>query len=348
MPAYNVPDATLRRALASIASQNMIQDIELTIVDDASTKENYENIINPFKVFFPIHILKNAINGGPGVARQIGIDNTNNEYIIFMDADDTFYDCFSIQHLRDGIEALCENPKNQYQMAAGIFLECSDEYKNYLANDYMNVIIHEKNFVHVFSKIYRRSFIEKYEIKFHPTSRANEDAGFNAIVRLVAEDNEEFNFIKEITYCWRENLNSITRRNNEFYSYGSSLEDCFGGYIENMIYVYNFITKKAPHHIEQLKQWNVRILILCYKDYIEAYQGCYHQEAEQNLYWVKQYYDEVYSKLEPLIDAKYLNVYYYDTMQIAYEKNELQEIIPHITFYDFLNKIKKLPKSVIE
>lgn len=345
IPAYNVPDNMLRRALASIASQNMIQDIEVTIVDDASTIENYENIINPFKVFFPIRILKNQINGGPGVARQNGINNTNNEYIIFMDADDTFYDCFSVQHLRNGIEAKCTQSNNHYQVAAGSFIECINEHKNYEPNDYMDVIMHAGNFIHVFSKIYRRSFIEQYQIQFHPTSRANEDTGFNTIISLIGDMSDTINFIDEVVYCWRENPNSITRQNKSYYSFGCSADDNFGGYIENTIYAQKIAEQKAPDHVEQFKQWSIRTIIFCYKNYIENYRE-HKKETEQNLQWVKKYYDEIYSKWEPLIDAESLAIYYHDIMEELYSNDKVPPyVIPHITFYDYLNKVKKLPKK---
>lgn len=344
MPAYNVPEATLRRALASIASQNTIQDIEITIVDDASTNENYENIVAPFRAFCPIKILKNQINAGPGVARQIGLNNTNNEYIIFMDADDTFYDCFSIQHLRDGIEEEGNDPNDVYQAAAGVFLECINEYNNKLIHGYMNVEVHKKNFVHVFAKIYRRSFIEKYEIKFHPTSRANEDAGFTTAIRLIANEHEKINFIEEVVYCWRENLSSITRRNKGSYSYGTSSQENFGGYIENMIYAQRLAKEKAPNNIEQFNQWCVRVLIFSYQHYIENYRK-HKKETEENLYWVKLYYDEIYSKVENLITPECLTAYFSNTIKTAYAREDLNNVIPHITFYDFLNKVKKLPKK---
>jgi cellulose synthase/poly-beta-1,6-N-acetylglucosamine synthase-like glycosyltransferase len=37
IPAYNVPDNILYRCLASIACQDIVKDLEVTIVDDAST-----------------------------------------------------------------------------------------------------------------------------------------------------------------------------------------------------------------------------------------------------------------------------------------------------------------------
>ena len=39
IPAYNVPDNILSRCLASIACQDIIEDVEVTIVDDASMKQ---------------------------------------------------------------------------------------------------------------------------------------------------------------------------------------------------------------------------------------------------------------------------------------------------------------------
>jgi glycosyltransferase involved in cell wall biosynthesis len=41
IPAYNVPDNILFRCLASIACQENVSDCMVTIVDDASTIENY-------------------------------------------------------------------------------------------------------------------------------------------------------------------------------------------------------------------------------------------------------------------------------------------------------------------
>jgi glycosyltransferase involved in cell wall biosynthesis len=38
IPAYNVPDKILYRCLASIACQEIPDDLEVTIVDDASTE----------------------------------------------------------------------------------------------------------------------------------------------------------------------------------------------------------------------------------------------------------------------------------------------------------------------
>ena len=100
IPAYNVPDETLFRALSSIACQDKIEDIEITIIDDASTKQNYQKIIDIFSSIVKINLLRYETNGGPGVARQYGLDHTQNEFVTFIDADDIFSGHFAISTLK--------------------------------------------------------------------------------------------------------------------------------------------------------------------------------------------------------------------------------------------------------
>ena len=69
IPAYNVPDEILFRCLASIACQDIVSDLEVTIVDDASTKQNYTEVAKNFESIMKINILRYETNGGPGVAR---------------------------------------------------------------------------------------------------------------------------------------------------------------------------------------------------------------------------------------------------------------------------------------
>ncbi len=104
IPAYNVSDEILFRCLASIACQDIASDLEVTIVDDASTTQNYAAIAKYFDSILKINILRYETNGGPGVARQYGIDHTSNGYMTFIDADDTFNGSFALKALRNGIE----------------------------------------------------------------------------------------------------------------------------------------------------------------------------------------------------------------------------------------------------
>jgi len=131
-----------------------------------------------------INILRYETNGGPGVARQYGLDHTSNGYITFIDADDTFNGAFALKALRNAIEM----NNGLYQMSVGVFDEVHET--DIPEGTGPMLMSHEKDLVWMFGKMYRRSFIDKYGIHFHETSRANEDNGFNTWCRLCMNDKE--------------------------------------------------------------------------------------------------------------------------------------------------------------
>ena len=147
IPAYNVADNILSRCLASIACQDIINDVEVTIVDDASTTQNYAAVIKHFAPMMKINLLRYEVNGGPGVARQYGIDNTNLPYFTCIDADDTFAGAFAIEML---YKNLIQDPNAA--CCIGSFLE---EHEN------LQFVPHVQDLIWMFGKLYRRSFIKK-------------------------------------------------------------------------------------------------------------------------------------------------------------------------------------------
>ena len=242
IPAYNVSDNILFRCLASIACQDIVQDLEVTIVDDASTEQNYAEVAKRFENIMKINILRYETNGGPGVARQYGINHTNNGYMTFIDADDTLNGSFALKALRNGIEM----NNGIYHTCVGAFDEVHEE--GLVPGDGPILLAHEQDLVWMFGKLYKRSFIDKYNIHFHESSRANEDNGFNTLIRLCSSDQEQINFITAHVYYWHESPNSITRNNDCQYSYGSSKRDSFYGYVENMIFAIKEAKKRKPYN----------------------------------------------------------------------------------------------------
>ena len=332
IPAYNVPDDILFRCLSSIACQNIINDVEVTIVDDASIDQNYAKISSYFESMMKINILRLEENGGPGVARQYGIDNTSNGYITFIDADDTLNGSFALKALRNGIEV----NNGLYNTCVGIFDEVHEE--GIPNNQGPFLLEHKNDLIWMFGKLYRRSFIDKYSIRFHETSRANEDNGFNTIVRLCSSEQEQINFISAHVYYWHENPNSITRANDCQYSYGGSIRDSFYGYVENMIYAIKESKKRKPYN-GFIAKWAVNCMINIYEYYIECYARS-RENADNNFAWCKKYYDEVYQSLEQDISEEIFAEQYNDIMRNAYIGNKLNGIIPHIGIYEFLDSLK--------
>lgn len=333
IPAYNVPDHILFRCLASVACQDIASELEVTIVDDASTEQNYAEVAKCFDSVLKINILRYEVNGGPGVARQYGIDHTSNGYMTFIDADDTFNGAFALKALRNGIEM----NNGLYHMCVGVFDEVHEE--GLAPGDGPLLLAHEQDMVWMFGKLYRRSFIDGYNIHFHETSRANEDNGFNTMIRLCSSDQEQINFIGAHVYYWHENPNSITRANDCQYSYGGSDRDSFYGYVENMIFAIKEAKKRKPYN-GFITMWAVSCMLHIYEYYIECYARA-HEHSYNNFKWCKRYYDEVYKALEPDISNDILAQHYNDTMRNAYLGNKLNGIIPCMGIFEFIDKLKE-------
>ena len=334
IPAYNVPDKILFRCLASIACQDIVSELEVTIIDDASTEQNYAEVIKAFQPIVKINLLRYETNGGPGVARQYGIDHTKNGYMTFIDADDTFNGAFALKALRNGIEM----NNGLFQMCVGVF----DEVHELMVEPSQNpplLMSHENDLVWMFGKMYRRSFIDKYNIHFHESSRANEDNGFNRLFQLCTNDREQINFIPAHVYYWHENPNSITRANDCQYSYGSSDRDSFYGFVENMIFAITEARKRNPYN-GFITMWSVVCLLNVYEYYIECVERA-PEHAEQNFKWCKRYYDEVYSFIEKDISKEILAQHYNETMRNAYMGDKLNGIIPCMGIFEFLKKLKE-------
>lgn len=332
IPAYNVPDNILFRCLASIACQDVVNECEVTIVDDASTTQNYQAVANSFTSIMKINILRYETNGGPGVARQYGIDHTSNGFMTFIDADDTFNGSFALKALRNGIEM----QNGLYQMCVGVFDEVHEA--GLAPGDGPILMAHEQDMVWMFGKLYRRSFIDKYKIHFHETSRANEDNGFNTMIRLCTSEQEQINFIAAHVYYWHESPNSITRANDCQYSYGSSDRDSFYGYVENMIFAIKEAKKRKPYN-GFITMWSVNCMLHLYEYYIECFARA-NEHADTNLKWCKRFYDEVYSSLENDIPAETLAQQYNEVMRNAYIGDKLNGIIPCMSIFEFIEKLK--------
>ena len=332
IPAYNVPDHILFRCLASIACQDIVSEVKVTIVDDASTEQNYQQIANCFSSIMDIEVLRYEENGGPGVARQYGIDHTSNGYMTFIDADDTLVGSLALKALRKGIEL----DNGTFQMCVGVFDEIHEE--NVPLNEGPILMPHENDMIWMFGKLYRRQFIDKYKIRFHESSRANEDNGFNTICRLCANEKEQIKFIPAHVYYWHENPNSITRANDCQYSYGDSKRDSFYGYVENMIYAVKEAKKRNPFN-GFITMWAVNCMLNIYEYYIECAERA-PEFADQNFLWCKRYYDEVYADLKDDISDQMLSEQYNDVMRNAYMGDKLSGIIPCMGVFEFLDKLE--------
>lgn len=331
IPAYNVKDNLLQSCLFSIATQSLRDIVKIIIVDDASTEQNYNNIISLFTQILDIELLRLEKNAGPGVARQYGLDHSENEFVTFIDADDLFANGFALERLKQ----VLENDKN-IEMVVGSFEEPA-----YINNE-LQAIIHRQDLVWVFGKMYRRSFLEKYNIRFHESSRANEDNGFNTLCQLYIGDKSAIAIIDEIVYCWHPVEDSITRRNNGEYGRSSKKDANFYGYVENMIYAIK-TTYNSPLATNKYNiiKWATSVMIRIYWLYNSIQKQLSEQENKEILSYCAWYYKEIYAKFKNLIAEDEVIKIYVDVTR-NFMNGYDAFIIPAFSFSEFLNMISKI------
>ena len=89
IPVFNVDVALLKCLLESITLKSDFE-FEIIIVDDCSTNIDLLNFESYIENQPHCKVISTGKNSGPGVARNIGIENANGNWCMFADADD-FY-----------------------------------------------------------------------------------------------------------------------------------------------------------------------------------------------------------------------------------------------------------------
>jgi len=341
IPAYKA-QKTIIKTIASIACQSILDDLEVTIVNDCCPNGDYQEVVNLYSPYMKIREIKMTENGGPGLARQYGIDNTSNQYFTCIDADDTFSGALALEILRKGITL---DPS--IQCCVGTFMELHEN---------LQMVPHTNDMVWMFGKIYKREFIEKYKIHFNNT-RANEDTGFNTWVRLLcSNDKEKVHWINETVYYWHEKVDSITRINNCQYAFDQS----FCGWTDNMIYAIKEAKKVQPFN-GYIDQWTLECMLNLYSYYIEtvARNPVF---KDQNWEYVKKFYHACYKRIEPNITDEMFAVAYSMNQQGNWGSGKMAGIIPCMGIKEFMEKLHteeynenyiyevwdKLPKDLIK
>ena len=316
IPAYNAQN-TIERTLASIVMQSIVDKLSITIVNDADGI-GYEKFVNQFEDFVEIKEITLPENGGPGVARQYGIDNSVSPYFTCIDADDTFAGAFALEILLRAVET-----NEGYHTIIGCFAE---QHEN------LTFINHQSDLVWMFGKLYTRAFIDKYKIRFNET-RANEDNGFNTIIRLVSSENEKIMFLPDVVYYWHEKRDSITRINNAQYSYDQS----FVGYTDNMIYAVKHAKKVKPFN-NYVDMWAIQVMAQLYIYYYQTNKRD-KRFLEQNYSYCVKYYNEIFKHYHESMDKETIEPIFSETL--SQQAPNMTDFIADKTIYQFIEDLKE-------
>lgn len=273
IPTYNAKE-TLERTLSSIAIQQGIEDVDVYLINDASDY-NYKEFIDYYSKFFNIKEITLDKNQGPGAARRVGLEKTNNPYIVFIDSDDYFFSPLSVKLLYDTIV------ETKSDLVVTDFLYERDNEK----------VIRPYNTVWLHGKIYKREFLEKNNITFNDT-RANEDNGFN---RLILLSNPNLYYLPKTTYVYYENKDSITRKNNRAYRL-----DGLEGYTYNLNWAMKKALERDLNKID-IALTALEVLVYMYHYYMEL-------DNEKVINWSKETY-RIYNDLKENLTNEQINDY---------------------------------------
>lgn len=170
IPHYNSYQS-LTRLLDTIPER---KDIQVIVVDDKSTNVD----LCCYTYARNVRIIKNnTLNKGAGAARNIGLEFSDSQYVIFADSDDIF--C-------DGAFDIIKNYTNKHRFDIVYFTPLSinvngdvskraDKYRG-IINNYL--IGHEESIRYKFhvpwSKLYRLDFLKENNIKFQEVIYSND------------------------------------------------------------------------------------------------------------------------------------------------------------------------------
>ena len=187
---YNTQEY-IKETLESIIVQKF-DGIEIIVIDDESSDNSVEIVKEIQKKYLNIKLFE-QLNQGPSIARNLGLNNANGEYIMFLDSDDLLekdalnrlYSAIN-ENNSDVVIGLyrsfsIKNMKGSYHSFAKSLVGL--EFFNKSLDDIPKMIVS----LPVWNKIYRRTFLNTNSIRFHESIHLREDALFMANVFALSD-----------------------------------------------------------------------------------------------------------------------------------------------------------------
>ena len=202
IPVYNV-EKFLDDCLKSIFSELCVNDcIEVIVINDGSTDKSLE-ICKKYEQL----IIINKQNGGVSSARNLGIEKSSGEYVMFVDADDSLSKGWKgkvLFHLNANESDIYmfsktyrdDNQVNKKELFISLIMNNNNNYQ-YISTPW--------------SKIYKKELLLKNKIKFISEIINGEDQIFNANCIVKSE---RISMCSDNFYNYRITRSSSTKKFN--------------------------------------------------------------------------------------------------------------------------------------
>lgn len=208
IPCFNEPKY-LNRLLTSIKRKTSdYLKINVYIVDDCSNySAKYKELITLYNQYFKCFYLKTDKNSGPGIARNLGLQSSNDQYITFIDDDDIIIEDI-LSYCISGYDFIISEIKNWDK-------KTNKNFPYIKALCYINSIQ---------GIVYNRNFINQYNLQLPNLSKGTEDSIFRVINFLLSKnikiiENKSFYFRvyrSNSTFTKNYNLSKSTINRNSF------------------------------------------------------------------------------------------------------------------------------------
>lgn len=224
IPIYNIKEEYLKKCLNSISIQNS-DDIEFILVDDGSLDDSGK-ICDEYAEKDNRFVVVHQENQGVSVARNVGMEKSNAEWITFIDPDDWIENNWAEVLLNAVKTASADIIMFDYyqefatKQSPQFFMPIS----GYLNEDYLKAIKiapfnqfiisgkhkeYETNVI--WNKVYRTKLIKDNNMWFDPKARKGQDVIFNAEILQITS---RIYYIHNPLYHYRYLQESITNRYN--------------------------------------------------------------------------------------------------------------------------------------
>lgn len=254
VPVYNVEDY-LEECIESIVNQTY-KNLEIILVNDGSTDCSGYICDKYNKKDFRIKVIHKK-NGGLSSARNVGIDFSTGNYLMFVDSDD-YIDLDMVEILLKYMEqenadiTICNFYREKNKKMENVLI------KNYFPFEAIKEIFLQKNFeTSAWGKLFKR---EVFKEIYFPEGKIFEDLG---TIYKVFDNAKKITYISAQKYFYRFRVDSIM--NSKFDKKKMDIYDIFKG-------INNFLLEKYPDLIPYLRNRETKTYInnlisICASDY---------------------------------------------------------------------------------
>ena len=211
IPVYNV-ERYLKQCVESILAQTM-QDFEIILVDDGS-KDGSGALCDGFAANDKRIQVIHKENGGQALARNVGTEKAQGEYLIYIDSDDFIMDEHFFEKLQQaagsGADIICYKFKKYYESPER-YLDCPFTIPAFTAQEDIAarveaLVKHDAFYCAPWTKAMKRSLLTDHDVHF-VSGLLSEDQQWYYEVILNAEHLEG---IDECFIAYRQRENSTS------------------------------------------------------------------------------------------------------------------------------------------